>query len=224
MVQMRQSNKCGSVRNDEIINLHLGSGAALESTSPASCKTPATLIDSIRPIQSKNPEMRLNLQQIISYCLDLRISKFQSQLRDENVYRIPLRYFTELAKINFPVKTDFRIKRHLETYLKKLFEAKKVLAAGADIPSPDAKIIFTKTPFIQYEQLILDKNFRQYLKTIMVSKKILCMGSQKTPIEKTYEINLGQDSINIDFQGSNRQFSWLEILMVYDKSDKHATI
>ena len=27
LVQMRQSNKCGSVRNDEIFNLHLGSGA-----------------------------------------------------------------------------------------------------------------------------------------------------------------------------------------------------
>ena len=28
LVQMRQSNKCGSVRNDEIFNSHLGSGAA----------------------------------------------------------------------------------------------------------------------------------------------------------------------------------------------------
>ena len=27
LVQMRQSNKCGSVRNDETFNLHLGSGA-----------------------------------------------------------------------------------------------------------------------------------------------------------------------------------------------------
>ena len=27
LVQMRQSNKCGSERNDEIFNLHLGSGA-----------------------------------------------------------------------------------------------------------------------------------------------------------------------------------------------------
>ena len=27
LVQMRQSNKCGSVRNDGIFNLHLGSGA-----------------------------------------------------------------------------------------------------------------------------------------------------------------------------------------------------
>ena len=26
LVQMRQSNKCGSVKNDEIFNLHLGSG------------------------------------------------------------------------------------------------------------------------------------------------------------------------------------------------------
>ena len=27
LVQIRQFNKCGIVRNDEIINLHLGSGA-----------------------------------------------------------------------------------------------------------------------------------------------------------------------------------------------------
>ena len=50
------------------------------------------------------------------------------------------------------------------------------------------------------------------------------MGAQKTPIQKTYEINVGQDSINIDFLGSNRQFDWLEISKVYDKSDKHTTV
>ena len=27
------------------------------------------------------------------------------------------------------------------------------------------------------------------------------MGAQNTPIQKTYEINIGQDSINIDFLG-----------------------
>ena len=50
-------------------------GQALESASPASCKTPATFIDSIRPIKrpekTKNPEMRFNFQQIVSYCLGL---------------------------------------------------------------------------------------------------------------------------------------------------------
>ena len=59
------------------------------------------------------------------------------------------------------------------------------MAAGSAILSPDAKIIFTKAPSIQYEQLLLDKNFRQYLETIMVSEKILRMGAQKTPIQKT---------------------------------------
>ena len=44
LVQMRQSNKCGSARNDEILNLHLGSGVGLESVYPASCKIPATFI------------------------------------------------------------------------------------------------------------------------------------------------------------------------------------
>ena len=55
--------------------------------------------------------------------------------------------------------------------MKKPFKSRKVLVAGSDIPSPDAKIIFTKVPFIQYKQILMDKNFRQYLEMIMVSKK-----------------------------------------------------
>ena len=58
----------------------------------------------------------------------------------------------------------------------------------------------------------------------MVSKKILRMGAQKTPTQKTYEINVGQDSLDIDFLGLQRQFDWLELSIVYNKSDKHATI
>ena len=50
------------------------------------------------------------------------------------------------------------------------------------------------------------------------------MGAQKTPIQKTYEINIRQDSINIHFLGSNRQFDWLKISLVFDKSDKHTSI
>ena len=82
---------------------------------------------------------------------DDRITKFLAMLKNEHVYRIPLRYFTDLGKINFPTKIDYRIKLHLETEMKKLFESRKVLASGTAIPAPDAKIIFTKAPFIQYE-------------------------------------------------------------------------
>ena len=69
------------------------------------------------------------------------------------------------------------------------------------IDAPDAEILFVKATFLQYEQCLLDKNFRQYLETIMVSKKILRMGVQKTPIQKTYEMSLGSDTINVDFLG-----------------------
>ena len=31
------------------------------------------------------------------------------------------------------------------------------------------------------------------------------MGTQKTPLQKTYEINVGQDCLDIDFLGANRQ-------------------
>ena len=86
----------------------------------------------------------------------------------------------------------------------RLLESRKVLTWTATIPAPDAKIIFAKAPFIQYEQILFDKNFRELLETIMVSKKILRMGAEKTPTQKTYETNVGHDPLDIDFLGSQR--------------------
>ena len=36
--------------------------------------------------------------------IDDRTSKFQSQSKDEYVYRIPLKYYSDIGKINFSVK------------------------------------------------------------------------------------------------------------------------
>ena len=152
--------------------------------------------------------------------IDNRIKPFQSQLKNEYVYRIPLYYLSDIGKINFPTKIDYRIKVFLETNMNKLFESRAVLAlTTTTIPTADAQIIFTRVPFIQYEQILLDKNFRQYLETIMVSKKSLRMGAQKTPIQKTYDVSKGQDSLNVEFLGSKRQFDWLEIYILPGKSD-----
>ena len=153
-----------------------------------------------------------------------RITLFHDQLKNEYIYRIPLRYLSDTVKINIPTKIDYRIKLFLEARMEKLFESRKVLAATAKIPEVDAEIIFTRTPFVQYEQILLDKNFRQHLETIMVSKKILKMGAQKAPLQKTYEISKGSESPNVEFLGSNRQFDWIEISIVPTKSDKHTTI
>ena len=104
--------------------------------------------------------------------IDERISLFKNQLKNEFVYRISLRYFSDIGKINFPTKIYYRIKLFLETNMEKLFESRKSLAANTAIPSVDAEIIFTKAQFVPYEQISSDKNFRQHLETIMVSKKI----------------------------------------------------
>ena len=104
---------------------------------------------------------------------------FQEQLKNEKIYRIAIRYFSDIGKVNFPTKIDYRIKLFLETNMDKLFESRKVLAANSTIPDVDAEIIFTRAPFIQYEQILLDKNFRKHLEIIMVSKKYTWNGSSK---------------------------------------------
>ena len=77
LVQIRQSNKCGSVRNDEIINLHLGSGAGPWVSIPCLLQDTSHIYWLHSPKTSNqkktnNPEIRLNFQQIILYCLGLR--------------------------------------------------------------------------------------------------------------------------------------------------------
>ena len=49
------------------------------------------------------------------------------------------------------------------------------------------------------------------------------MGVQKTPIQKADEIQKGSDLLNVEFLGANRQFDWIEISIVLDKSDKYTT-
>ena len=136
--------------------------------------------------------------------IDKRIELLSDQLQSEFIYRIPLRCFSDIGKINFPTKIDYRIKLFSEMSMNKLFEPKKVLASTVKTaPDPDVEILFTRAPFVQYEQILLDKNFRQHLETIMVSKKIIRMGAQKTPIQKTYEIKHGSDSLNMERTGNS---------------------
>ena len=92
------------------------------------------------------------------------------------------------------------------------------------IGAPDAQIVFVRSPDVQYGQILLTKNFRQYLETIMLSSKVLRMGIQKTPYQKTYELQAGSQEFTVDFKGCDRQFDWLEISLLYNKSDKHLTI
>ena len=113
--------------------------------------------------------------------LDKRLTKFKDQLKNEYTYRILLRYFADVGNINFPLKIDFKIRCHLETEMKNLFESKKNVTT---IGSPGTKIIFTRAPFVQYKQFLLDKNFRQYIETIMISKKYCVWVFKKLRFEK----------------------------------------
>ena len=62
--------------------------------------------------------------------IDERITKFKELLNTKHVYRIYLRYFTDLGKINFPTKINDRIKLHLEKKMQKLLESRNVLVSG----------------------------------------------------------------------------------------------
>ena len=104
----------------------------------------------------------------------------------------------------------------------KLFESN----ANVDsIPAPpDAQIIYHDRPYISYQQITMDGNFQVYFNAILRSKKALRTAVQLSPYQQSFEVNIGTQTINVNFQGANRQFALLEISPIYDKSDQHQTI
>ena len=91
----------------------------------------------------------------------------------------------------------------------KLFESN----ANVDsIPAlPDAQIIYHNTPYISYQQTTMDGNFQVYFNAILRSKKALRTAVQLSPYQQSFEVNIGTQTINVNFQGANRQFALLEI-------------
>ena len=74
---MRQSDKCGNVRNDDIFNftLEIWCGPLSQHPLPLDIHQTHLLIPSAQKInqkKAKNPEIRFNSQQILLYCFGLQ--------------------------------------------------------------------------------------------------------------------------------------------------------
>ena len=157
--------------------------------------------------------------------LSQRIQKFGNQIGDDYIYRIPLKFISELGFVNQPVKFDTKWKIFFEGEMSRLFESNAQLAtANTAIPQPDAQIILTAAPYLLYHQFNLEDTYRTYLEGALVSSRKLRGGLKLFPYQKSYELVAGGQSKTFNFTNAFKQFEFLEISLVWDKSDQHSTI
>ena len=90
--------------------------------------------------------------------------------------------------------------------------------------NPDALIQFYDRPYISYQEINLTKGADIYFTGILRSETALRQGVLPSPYQQFFEINTGTQSYTCTFKGAQRQFDWLEISIVYDKSFQHTTI
>ena len=84
-----------------------------------------------------------------------------------------------------------------------LFESKENQAGGAAVPnSVDAKIYLDSAPYILYHEFKLDDTFRTYLEGSIMSENNLRGGIQRTPLQKSNEIDTGSQSRTVDFNNA----------------------
>ena len=87
-----------------------------------------------------------------------------------------------------------------------------------------SKVIIDSMPYLLYYQFNLDDVYRTYFKSAMVSENLLRTSIRKTPLQKCYELVRGAQSKTIRFNNAFKQFSFLEISLVFDRSDHHLSI
>ena len=154
--------------------------------------------------------------------LTYRIKELSDHIFKKNFYRIPLTLICDLGKCNFAIKTDTRIIITLERNMNKLFESNKKVTT---IPTePDALIQIYDRPYVSYQEISLTKGADIYFTGILRSETALRQGLLESPYQQEFEVNIGTQHFTCTFKGVQRQFDWLEISIVYDKSYQHTTI
>ena len=78
--------------------------------------------------------------------------------------------------------------------------------------------------YIAYQEINLTQTFDIYLSGILRSETASRMGGLPAQYQQMFEINKGMQSLTVTFKGAQRQFEWLEISLVYDRSYQHLTI
>ena len=109
----------------------------------------------------------------------------------------------------------------LERNMNKLVEPNKKITAIPD--SPDALINIYDRPCISYQEINLTQSADIYFNGILRSQTALRQGVLPSPYQQLFEINTGTQDFTCTFKGAPRQFDWLEISIVYDKSYQHTT-
>ena len=120
------------------------------------------------------------------------------------------------------MKTDARIIITLERNLNKLFESSKKVAATPD--NPDALIQIYDRPYVSYQEISLTQGADIYFTGILRSETALRQGVLPLPYQQVFEVNTGTQDFTCTFKGAQRQFDWLQISIVYDKSYQHTNL
>ena len=106
--------------------------------------------------------------------------------------------------------------------MNRLFESNKKVAA---IPNnPDAFINIYDRPFIVYPEINLTQAADLYFTGILRSETALRQGVLPASYQQLFEIAQGTQNFTCTLKGAQRQFDWLEISIVWDKSFQHTTI
>ena len=153
--------------------------------------------------------------------LTYRIAELKDYIFQKHVYRIPLTLICDLGKCNFAMKTDIRIIITLERNLNKLFESNKT--GTTILTEPDALLQIYDRHYVSYQEINLTKGTDIYFTGILRSETALRQGVLELLYQQEFEVNTGTQDFTCTFKGAQRQFDWLEISIVYNKSYQHTT-
>lgn len=105
---------------------------------------------------------------------------------------MPLGILVNIGPVNFPIKLHSKITCTLETDMSKLFESN---AKASAITQGDTKIIWQDEPFIQFKQIRLNDNLKEYLEKKVGFEEHFPNGHQKYPLRKVFQASCRRSNV-----------------------------
>ena len=115
------------------------------------------------------------------------------------MYRIPLKYLSDVRLVNKCLKFNTKYILSLETDMQRLFGT-NINEAKYTLPDfVDASMDFRGAPYILYKQFKLDDNFWTYLEGTFISEHVRRTGTKPTTYQKSFELIAGTESRVVNF-------------------------
>ena len=149
-----------------------------------------------------------------------RLAKYTNVQNSNNLYTVNLSLLSNFFSINDVLNTPITIRLTLKQDMRKLFES----TAPGDLNVSVGNYKITSIPYLKVVYYNVSSMYKNTFNKIFNSKKVYNYQMIPSFNKKIYQLNTGEQDLNIDFIGIPYQYDWIMITVKDRNNDVHSSV